>query len=284
MPKLSKIRARSQVALSRRFVVRQDDYVPPASKEWKEINAPSEEYDETNETIELSDIADLFEMCKNECPLRHLSVLICMILKHFKVNTLNREEFMKSVGCLTSKTAEKWLKTFIHGDYNDFQTDNRGGKKTDSFYDQFPEIEIDAKAYVAKACAQKSASFAIADLSKFVDDKFYETTGQLKTDEKLVRSESMCRLDVRRWGFRFGSNNQRPYFEGHERPDVLAHRKEFIDHFLTNEENYYSLSDGDNPKWIAPKAKPTILICMSICNLLEIVGCFPFLRSRRIDF
>ena len=125
----------------------------------------------------------------------------------------------------------------------------------------YPEIGTEAKIYAINSCKQKSASFSVGDLAKFVDNKFYELTGEVKTHKKLVRSETMCRLDLRRWDFKFESNTQRPYFEGHERPDVVAKREQFIDYFLTRKDNYYLLTDDANPKWIKPHKNPCILLC-----------------------
>ena len=59
----------------------------------------------------------------------------------------------------------------------------------------------------------------------------------------------MCRIDIRRWGGRNEVNKNRRYFEGHKRPDVEQHRKEFIDHFFYPTKNeYYLLNDEEIPK------------------------------------
>ena len=79
---------------------------------------------------------------------------------------------------------------FIRGDYEEFSNDLRGGKRIDSFYDTFPEIEVDAKAFVVHACSQKSAEFKAADLAQFINTKYYELTGIKKqTGDDLIRSE-----------------------------------------------------------------------------------------------
>ena len=86
----------------------------------------------------------------------------------------------------------------------------------------FPILKVNAKAFAVAACLQKSAEFKAMHLAQFIDKKFYELTEtQKKSSDDLIRSERSCRLDLRRWGAKFEANTQRPYFEGHEREDVI---------------------------------------------------------------
>ena len=39
-----------------------------------------------NDTIQFYDIADIFELCKNQCNIRYLSVLIYLILRRFNIS------------------------------------------------------------------------------------------------------------------------------------------------------------------------------------------------------
>ena len=84
-------------------------------------------------------------------------------------------------------------------------------------------------------------------LAKFVDDKYYEITKTTKSNDELIRSETSCRLDLRRWGAKFEKNTQHPYFEGQERSDIVEHRKQFISYFLKRKDNRYTIQDGDTP-------------------------------------
>ncbi len=61
--------------------------------------------------------------------------------------------------------------------FEKFTDDLRGRKRTDSFYDTFPDIEADARTFVVQACSRKSAEFKIMDLAHFIDAKYYELTG-----------------------------------------------------------------------------------------------------------
>jgi hypothetical protein len=71
-------------------------------------------------------------------------------------------------------------------------------------------------------CAAKAAYFDAFELATFIDNQFYSLTGIKKDPEDaLIRSVQSYRLDLRRWGARFDSNSQRPYFEGHERIHII---------------------------------------------------------------
>ena len=49
--------------------------------------------------------------------------------------------------------------------------------------------------------------------------------------------------------------------------DVVETRKLFVQKFLSNKDNYYLVSEGEDPQWLAPKSKPTILIYMHLIRL-----------------
>lgn len=84
----------------------------------------------------------------------------------------------------------------------------------------------------------------------------------------LIRSLPACQLDLRRWGARFSKNSQRPYFEGHERTDVVAHRTQFINYFLERKDSYYTVTDGDKPVWQIPTQNPR---CVLICECQSVL-------------
>jgi hypothetical protein len=65
-------------------------------------------------------------------------------------------------------------------------------------------------------------------MANFIDAKYYEMANLTKNaHDVFIRSASSCRLDLRHWGTRFEDNTQWPYFEGHERSDVIEHRQQF---------------------------------------------------------
>ncbi|CAF2737794.1 unnamed protein product [Rotaria sp. Silwood2] len=205
-------------------------------------------------------IGDLFELCKADCGSRRLSVLLYTLLRITGQSCRFTDDVLEKIGAFRRVHAHKWSEVFICGDFDTFTADGRGGKMFPSFYDDYPGLEVEAKAFAIEGCSRKNASFTVGDLAKFVDEKFYELTQTVKTGDDLIRFEKSCRLDLRRWGARFEPNSARPYFEGHERADVVIHRNEFISYFLQRKDEYYTISDGDQPKWISPTHNPRILI------------------------
>ncbi|CAF1323173.1 unnamed protein product [Rotaria sp. Silwood1] len=206
-----------------------------------------------NEKVLLSDIVDLAEICKSKCDTKYLTTLLYMSLRFFNIKWEDINQFLKDVGFMIAETSHKWATMFIKGDYEEFSNDLRGGKQTDSFYDMFPEIEADAKAFVVQVCSRKSGEFKALHLTQFIDEKYYELTGlEKQTGDDFIRTERSCRVDLRKWGAKFEANSQRPYFEGHERDDMVKHRTEFINYFLANKDFYYTITDDDTPKWKLP--------------------------------
>jgi hypothetical protein len=215
------------------------------------------------EKLTLSNIKDLAEMCRLKCNTKYLSVLLYMSLRYFKIKWNDIDEYLKSIAFMTAETSHKWADIFLDGDHKEFTRDSRGGKHSDSFYDIYPEIEVDAKAFVAEKCSQKSGEFKAMDLVRFINEEYCELND---IDEQVgggyIRSERSCQLDLRRWGAKFEANAQRSYFEGHERDDVVKHRNEFINYFLEHKDFYHTITDGETPAWSLPVKSPQrILIC-----------------------
>jgi hypothetical protein len=59
-----------------------------------------------------------------------------------------------------------------------------------------------------------------------------------------------------KWGACWDSVKNRPYFEGHEREDVVTARKEFVKYFLDNNDLYFQSIEIDTKlkkrSWIRP--------------------------------
>ncbi|CAF4346091.1 unnamed protein product [Didymodactylos carnosus] len=198
----------------------------------EEVEASSAATPDLLDNLDLSAIGDLFEMCKKMCGQRNLSVLLYSLMRHLRVPWRETDDLLTSIGALQRRTAHKWTKAFLSGDLDASTEEKRGGKHSDSFYDTFPEIEMEARTFTVDRCSRKNASFTSAELAKFVDVKYYEVTGEKKEGDELIRSERSCRGDIRRKGGSFEANTQRPYFEGHERRGGTS--KQF--HFLFPEQ------------------------------------------------
>jgi hypothetical protein len=262
MPRANKSKSKVQSASAHRWTNANVSSSSDSSNEEYSMDIDDQELS-FNEKLFLTDIGDIAEMCKSKCDMKYLSTLLYMSLRYFGIKWEDVDDFLKNTGFMTAQTSHKWATVFVKGDYEEFSNELRGGKHTDSFYDTFPEIETDAKAFVVQACSKKSADFKAIDLAQFIDEKYYELTAIKKqSGDELIRSESSCRVDLRRWRAKFEANSQRPYFEGHERDDVVKHRKEFINYFLAHKDFYYTITDGDTPMWNIPTQNPhRILIC-----------------------
>jgi hypothetical protein len=209
----------------------------------------------------MNSIGDLFQVCINGCNLRTLSTLLYMILRHFNFTWRDTDIFLSDIGGMRCITTNKWAQLFINGDLDEIMQEGRGGQRGDSFFDVYPDIEADAKLFVADACSKKAATFKSIDLANFIDSSYRKLTGTKKHQNHLIRSEKMCRLDLQRWGYRFDLNTSRPFYQGHDRTDVLAYRENFLNYFLSKKDHYYLVGDGDYPAWCIPTQQPRIIIC-----------------------
>jgi hypothetical protein len=152
---------------------------------------------------------------------------------------------MKQLPVLDNEVCQKWLKRIV--DETDIKVvleDKRGSYERTTFYDHFPELKMDAMAYALEEASKKQATFNVSGFASFINEKFRELyINQFENDAwdtgKLIRSVESCRLDLIEWGAIHAKNVARPYFEGHEREDVVENRKKFIDHFLNNKESYF---------------------------------------------
>ena len=125
-----------------------------------------------------------------------------------------------------------------------------------------PELETEAKLYVCEQVKRKECDFSAKKLAQFKTDLFYELNPDIQKPSGtsiLVRSESSVKRDLIKWGFSYGNNSKRPYFEGHERPDVVDHRLSFVDHFVSRRDQYYTVDQNDHLIWIEPKEFPTVV-------------------------
>jgi hypothetical protein len=119
------------------------------------------------------------------------------------------------------------------------------------------QIAID---YVTEETTKIECDFTVSKLATYFSEVFFSNYNQIPEDNELIRSASSLNRDLLEWGFNFDPNTKRPYFEGHERSDVLIEREKFINHFLDRKEHYYTVDESIVPKWIEPVEKPCVLI------------------------
>lgn len=85
----------------------------------------------------------------------------------------------------------------------------------------------------------------------------------MELDEKSrIRSFESCRTDLLKWGARVDKNSNRPYFEGHERQDVVQARKRFINFFMDRKDLYHYpfYSEDGKLTWNIPTRNVRILL------------------------
>jgi hypothetical protein len=185
MPQKSKKKRRAEAALARRWTT--ETCARPNDDSYEEIRMNLSNLSENDQPelslkdkINIADIGDLFELVKSQTSLRSLSVLIYLSLTYFGVSWRKADLFLKQIGSLSAETCNKWSKVFIEGDLDDFIEDNRGGKRGQSFFDIFPELENMAKLYALEGCKRKSASFTSLELAQYIDKQYYELTGEVR--------------------------------------------------------------------------------------------------------
>ena len=210
----------------------------------------------------LDNIAVLYTLCAETVDNKYLSTLLYITLRHLGYSWRDVDSFLGTIGAMTAKTCHNHSKTFLSEDIDHFCAEERGGKQRASFYDLYPELEELARVFSIEGCSRKESSFTAKELAEYIDEQYYILTGEKKENHSLVRSIQSVHLDLRRWGIHYSANKIRPYWIGHEREDVVQHRERVVDYFLSRETDYYTVSQGADPKWIVPVSpKPVILLC-----------------------
>jgi hypothetical protein len=136
--------------------------------------------------IVLNYIGDLFQMCIDQCSFKTLSTFIYMVLRHFKFSWRDINNFMSNIGAIRCITANKWAEICVNGDFDMFIKDGRGGKRGDSFFDIYSELEVDAKSFVAAACSQNAADLKSIDLANYIDSSYCKLTNTKKYQNELI--------------------------------------------------------------------------------------------------
>lgn len=191
---------------------------------------------------------------------RIFSTIIYMLLRYFNVDYKTTSECMDTIGCTTIYTAHSWASSVIEEDDTCLiLRDKRGGFKKQQLYTMFPDLEFEAKAFSIERASQKNAEFSVLDLAKFITERYQEETGIELETGKLIRSESSCKLDLLKWGAKWDSLKKKPYFEGHERSDVVEQRNRFVSYFYNNKNLFYQQTREMNSlEW---------LVCTKACLL-----------------
>jgi hypothetical protein len=167
--------------LAKKNIDQSDDvFNPEIPTNVPDIDEDKKEKDILKNNISILDIGNLFEIIKQDTSLRSLSVLLHLSLMYFGIPWRKIDSFLKDIGGLSAQSCNKWSRILIEEDLEEFLEDNRGGKHSESFFDIYPELESLAKLYAVEACKRKAASFTCSELAEYLDDQYYEVTGEVR--------------------------------------------------------------------------------------------------------
>ena len=138
------------------------------------------------------------------------------------------------------KHAHEWFRTVVEAGAPFLLDDERGKYKREEFYEMYPEIKLPARAFALENANKKAAILTVKSLANFVTKEFEKITNIPLKPDNLIRSVSSCNIDLLKWGARWDDNKNRPYFEGHERDNVVEERNNFVEYFLHNKELYFT--------------------------------------------
>jgi hypothetical protein len=217
---------------------------------------------------------DLIGIQLNSTHKRVFSVIIYILLRFAGISYCQTELILSELNLLSIKKCHEWSETIKdEDDICVILRDKRGNYKRNKFYEEFPELELEAKAFALEGACRKSCSFKIREIALFVNQRFKELYQDIACqldstfNDKLIRSEDSIRTDLMKWGAKWVKNNNRPYFEGHEREDVVKERKKFVDSMIEKKDLYYypdyTFNETEkmiNLSWISPIRKKRIII------------------------
>jgi hypothetical protein len=219
--------------------------------------------------IELIKLANLVDCLRNSMEgwnyksERIFGTVIYMILRHFDIGRAKIEHVLNAFDCLNTKTTRRWALTMLEeDDQSIILLDKRGGYKQPQLYAQYPEIEIEAKAYAITETSERNSMFTVKKLSAFVNARFQELSDENLDANESIRSNSSLRLDLCRWGAKWTKNGKKTYFIGHEREDVVDHRNKLLRYLIENQSRFYQQTAADEMEWVPPSEdKPITIIC-----------------------
>ena len=93
-----------------------------------------------------------------------------------------RVQFLASIGGMNVKTCHKRANILVNKD-DEFTMEDRGGKRGDSFWDCYPDLELEAKQFIFEDRSKKEATFTAETLARFIDNRFYELNNVQKVDQ-----------------------------------------------------------------------------------------------------
>lgn len=106
---------------------------------------------------------------------RVFSCFVYVFLRYLELPFAKCKELLKQLDLLSGFTCHQWtLKTIENDDPCALIEDDRGVQEYNIFYEHFPELEVEAKAFLLSAGERRNCSFTVLEFAQFVDERFRE--------------------------------------------------------------------------------------------------------------
>ena len=84
-------------------------------------------------------------------------------------------KLLNDLNLINVQTCQEWVNKIIENDdLCIVLEDKRGSYKRITFYEMFPNLEMEAKAYALNHASTKGCYFDLQSLAKFIDERFQE--------------------------------------------------------------------------------------------------------------
>jgi hypothetical protein len=101
---------------------------------------------------------------------------------------------------------------------------------------------------------QTPESRSPTNLKKYIEETvFPKLTGHIK---KETISEKTCRNYMHFWGYKYDEKKKGVYYDGHERPDVVEYRKEWLKRMFEYKKSMKDFDGGMLDVVLEPQLKP----------------------------
>ncbi|CAF1647646.1 unnamed protein product, partial [Didymodactylos carnosus] len=125
----------------------------------------------------LSKVSEVMEFLKQTSSTKCLSVLLYMSLRRFNITYRDTDAFLAEVGGYRAQACHRQTDRLLNYGFDRFVASARGGKRGDSFWDVYSDMEAAARDFAIQGCMRKAASFTVEELADYIDTKYREIHG-----------------------------------------------------------------------------------------------------------